>query len=139
MNSTTKKFLSAILTTAIVFTQAGATVSAATSSTWGTSTSQTTQSSSTKSTSKNYNNSSDYTDTDKYGNAFPYTYYFKVAQNKSYKTLYKYIADALRDRKASLKFKGYAKKYSTDVFWDVNEDLRNNCPDLYYVTGCTAK
>lgn len=138
MNSTTKKFLSAILTTAIVFTQAGTTVSAATSSPWGTSTSQTTQSSSTKSTSKNYNNSSDYTDTDKYGNAFPYTYYYKVSQNKAYKTLYKYIADALRDRKASLKFKGYAKKYSTQSFYDVINDLRNNCPDLYYVTGCTA-
>lgn len=138
MNSTTKKFLSAILTTAIVFTQAGTTVSAAKSSTWGTSTSQTTQSSSTKSTSKNYNNSSDYTDTDKYGNAFPYTYYFKVSQNKSYKTLYKYIAEALRDRKSSLRFKGYAKKYSTDTFLKVANNLRSNCPDLYYVTYCTA-
>lgn len=137
MNSTTKKFLSAILTTAIVFTQAGATVSAATSSTWGTSTSAT-QTTNTKYTSKNYNNSSDYTDTDKYGNAFPYTYYYKVSQNKAYKTLYKYIADALRDRKSSLKFKGYAKKYSTQSFYDVINDLRNNCPDLYYVTGCTA-
>lgn len=138
MNSTTKKFLSAIVTTAIVFTQAGTTVSAASNSTWGTSTSQTTQSSSTKSTSKNYNNSSDYTDTDKYGNAFPYTYYYKVSQNKAYKTLYKYIAEALRDRKSSLKFKGYAKKYSTDTFLKVVNNLRDDCPDLYYVNGCTA-
>lgn len=139
MNSTTKKFLSAILTTAIVFTQAGTTVSAAKSSTWGTSTSQTTQSSSTKTTSKNYNNSSDYTDTDKYGNAFPYTYYYKVSQNKGYKTLYKYIADALRDRKSSLRFKGYAKKYSTQPFYDVINDLRDNCPDLYYVNNCSVE
>lgn len=138
MNSTTKKFLSAILTTAIVFTQAGTTVSAAKSSTWGTSTSQTTQSSLPKTASKNYNNSSDYTDTDKYGNAFPYTYYYKASQNKAYKTLYKYIAEAMRDRKASLKFKGYAKKYSTDTFLKVANNLRSNCPDLYYVNGCTA-
>lgn len=138
MNSTTKKFLSAILTTAIVFTQAGTTVSAANYSAWGTLTSQSTQSASTKTTSKNYNHSSDYTDTDKYGNAFPYTYYFKVSQNKAYKTLYKNIANALRDRKSSLKFKGYAKKYSTKTFWTVADNLRYNCPDLYYVKGCTA-
>lgn len=136
MNSTTKKFLSAILTTAIVFTQAGTTVSAANYSAWGTLTSQFTQSASTKTTSKNYNHSSDYTDTDKYGNAFPYSYYYQLSHNKAYKTLYKSIADALRDRKASLRLKGYAKKYSTDVLWDVIAVLRRDCPDLYYVNHC---
>lgn len=139
MNSTTKKFLSAIFATAIVFTQAGAAVSAATSSPWGTSTSQTTQSSSTKSSSKNYNNSSDYTDTDKYGNAFPYSYYYYSSQNSIYKKLYKYLAEAMRDGKSSLKFKGYGKTMSTDAFYTVINRLRYDCPDLYYVNHCSVE
>ena len=100
MNSTTKKFLSAILTTAIVFTQAGAAVSAADSDPWGTSTSAT-QTTNTKSASKDFGNSKYWSEKDKYGYAYPYSYYYYAADPTA-KKAYIEVYEALHDRKPTI-------------------------------------
>lgn len=135
MNSTTKKFLSAILTTAIVFTQAGATVSAATSSTWGTSTSQTTQSTSTKTTSKDYGNSSYWSEKDKYGYAYPYSYYY-YASDPTVKKIYVQVYEALHDRKPTISisettYRALNKSSNVSVATLIKE-ICYECPELYY-------
>lgn len=134
MNSTTKKFLSAILTTAIVFTQAGTTVSAATSSSWGTSTSAT-QTTNTKSTSKDFGNSSYWSEKDKYGYAYPYSYYY-YASNPTAKKVYVQIYEALHDRKSTISIsettRKALKKSSNVSVPTLIKEICYDCPELYY-------
>lgn len=142
MNSTTKKFLSAILTTAIVFTQAGAAVSAVDSDPWGTSTSQTTQSSSTKTTSKDFGNSSYWSEKDKYGYAYPYSYYY-YASNPTAKKVYVQIYEAVHERKSSIKIslkdEQYLKKTLKEDEYSFCAVIRNSCSELYYLDYCKVE
>lgn len=133
MNSTTKKFLSAILTTAIVFTQAGTTVSAATnSSAWGTSTSAT---QTTQSTSKDFGNSKYWSEKDKYGYAYPYSYYY-YASNPTAKKVYVQIYEALHDRKSTISVSDTTrkalKKSSNVSVPTLIKEIIFECPELYY-------
>lgn len=142
MNSTTKKFLSAIFATAIVFTQAGAAVSAATSSPWGTSTPQIAQSFSPKTTSKDYGNSSYWSEKDKYGYAYPYSYYY-YASNPTAKKVYIQIYEAVHERKSSIKISVKDEQYLKKTFkrdaHSFCSVIRNSCSELYYLDYCTVE
>lgn len=127
MNTTTKKFLSAVMAAAIVFSQASAPVAAATVR----GTSSASQSDTVKSSRKDFGNSSYWSKKDKYGCAYPYSYYRYAVKSKAMKKLYVKIYNALHDRKSSITFdRGEAGNWSY-----ILSDLGKECPELYYYTG----
>lgn len=123
MNTTTKKFLSAVMTAAIVFSQASAPVAAATVR----GTSSASQSDTVKSSRKDFGNSSYWSKKDKYGCAYPYSYYRYAGKSEAMEKLYVKIYNALHDRKSSIIL------YKNEGDWgSIVSTLRKECPELYY-------
>lgn len=131
MNTTTKKFLSAVMTAAIVFSQASAPVAAATVR----GTSSASQSDTVKSSRKNFNNSSNFNKVDANGYAYAYGYYTIAASNKNRSNAYVGLLKAMRNRKSSIVLKGYGPIMSDTDAWDIAMGLKSAYPDLYYLRG----
>lgn len=123
MNTTTKKFLSAVMTAAIVFSQAAAPAAAATAR----GTSSASQSDTVKSSRKDFGNSSYWSKKDKYGCAYPYSYYRYAGSSEAMEKLYVKIYNALHDRKSSIIL------YKNEGDWgSIVSTLSKECPELYY-------
>lgn len=131
MNTTTKKFLSAVMTAAIVFSQASAPVAAATTSRG---TSSASQSDTVKSSRKDFGNSSYWSKKDKYGCAYPYSYYRYAGSSEAMEKLYVKIYNALHDRKSSITFDRSEGDWAT-----ILSELGNSCPELYYYKRYSRK